>query len=206
VDDQEDDLHALSELVSRGDQRGLQELLMKHRPRLRRMVAARLDPRLASRVDPSDIVQETFVEAVKQLPSYIEKPAIPFYPWLRQLTANRLAAAYQHHLHAQRRSVAREVSVDLGLSSASVALLADRLVSSQTTPSREMGRKELERQVREALGRLPLIDREVLILKFVEQLSPQETAAILGISAEAVGMRRLRALRRLSDELREIGE
>jgi RNA polymerase sigma-70 factor (ECF subfamily) len=170
------------------------------------MVAARLDPRLASRVDPSDIVQEAFVEAVKQLPGYIQKPAIPLYPWLRQLAANRLAAAYQRHLHAQRRSVAREVSLDLGLSSASVALLADRLVSTQTTPSRELGRKELERQVREALSRLPLIDREVLILRFVEQLSSQETAAILGISAEAVGMRRLRALRRLSDELREVGE
>jgi RNA polymerase sigma-70 factor (ECF subfamily) len=201
-----DDLESLSELVSSGNQPGIEELLMQHQPRLRRMVAARLDPRLASRVDPSDIVQEAFVEAVKQLPGYIQQPAIPLYPWLRQLAANRLAAAYQAHLHAQRRSVAREVSLDLGLSSASVALLADRLVSSQTTPSRELGRKELERQVREALSKLPLIDREVLILRFVEQLSSQETAAILGISAEAVGMRRLRALRRLSDELREVDE
>jgi RNA polymerase sigma-70 factor (ECF subfamily) len=206
VDGSGDDLESLSELVSTGDQPGIEELLMKHQPRLRRMVAARLDPRLASRVDPSDIVQEAFVEAVKQLPDYLRKPAIPLYPWLRQLAANRLAAAYQHHLHAQRRSVAREVSLDLGLSSASVALLADRLVSSQTTPSRELSRKEIERQVRDALSRLPLIDREVLILRFVEQLSSRETAAILGISAEAVGMRRLRALRRLSDELHEAGE
>jgi RNA polymerase sigma-70 factor (ECF subfamily) len=202
VDGSDDDVKSLSELIAAGDRAGIDAMLMQHRPRLRRMVAARLDPRLASRVDPSDIVQDAFVEAVKQLPGYLAHPAIPLYPWLRQLTANRLAAAYQQHLHAQRRSVAREVSIDLGLSSASVALLADRLVSSQSTPSHEVGRQELERQVREALARLPLIDREVLILRFVEQLSAPETAAILGISSEAVGMRRLRALRRLSDELR----
>jgi len=206
VDNSDEDLGTLSELVSINDQLGIEELLMKHQPRLRRMVAARLDPRVARRVDPSDVVQEAFVEALQKLPAYVRDPVIPLYPWLRQLTANRLAAAYQQHLHAKRRSVAREVHLDLGLSSDSVAILADRLVSSEETPSQEMGRKEIEQQVREALDRLSLIDREVLILRFVEQLTTQETVAILGITAEAVGMRRLRALRRLGDELRGVEE
>jgi RNA polymerase sigma-70 factor, ECF subfamily len=182
VNDPDDELKSLSELVLTGDPPSIEALLMKHHNRLRRMVAARLDPRLASRVDPSDIVQEVFFEAIKQLPGYVQHPAIPVYPWLRQLAANRLAKAHQQHLHAQRRSVAREVSLDLGLSCASVALLADRLVSAESSPSRDMGRQELERQVREALDKLPGIDREVLILRFVEPLTAPETAAILGIS------------------------
>ncbi len=200
------DIETLSELVSSNDRLGIEELLMKHQPRLRRVVAARLDPRLAPRVDPSDVVQDAFVEAVQRIPDYLRDPAIPLYPWLRQLAVNRLAAAYQQHLHAKRRSVAREARLELGLSSASVSLLANRLMSSEASPSDELRRKEVEHQVREALGQLPLIDREVLILRFVEQLTNRESAAILGISAEAVGMRRLRALRRLSDKLRGVKE
>lgn len=206
VDDSEEDLGTLSELVTSDDQLGIEDLLMKYQPRLRRMVAARLDSRLASRVDPSDVVQEAFIKAVQEMPEYVRDPAIPLYPWLRQLTTNRLAAAYQQHLHTQRRSVGREVRISFGLSSASVALLADRLVSRETAPSGEIRQKEAEQQVRKALDKLSLIDREVLILRFIEQLTTQEIATTLGIAAEAVGMRRLRALRRLSEELKGLQE
>jgi RNA polymerase sigma-70 factor (ECF subfamily) len=91
-----DDVKSLSELISAGDRPGIEELLMKHRPRLRRMVAARLDPRLASRVDPSDIVQDAFVEAVKQLPGYLEHPPIPNYPFKRWPPAIRSRRLYSH--------------------------------------------------------------------------------------------------------------
>jgi len=206
VDDSEEDLGTLSELVTSDDQLGIEDLLMKYQPRLRRMAAARLDSRLASRVDPSDVVQEAFIKAVQEMPGYVRDPAIPLYPWLRQLTTNRLAAAYQQHLHTQRRSVAREVRIKFGLSSASISLLADRLVSHERTPSGEIRQKEVEQQVRKALDKLSLIDREVLILRFIEQLTTQEIATVLGIAAEAVGMRRLRALRRLSEELEGLQE
>lgn len=202
MDESNQELEALSELASRKEQQGIRDLLMKHRPRLRRMVAARLDPQLAGRVDPSDIVQEVFLEAVKKIPEYVQNPPLPVYPWLRQLAVHRLSATYQFHYHAQRRSVTREDHVDLGLSDNSIAQLAGRLVSPTSSPSQRAGKRELQRQVREALDRLPLLDREVLVLRFVEQLTNRQTAVILGISAEAVGMRRVRALRRLSDELR----
>ncbi|MFV2067703.1 MAG: sigma-70 family RNA polymerase sigma factor [Pirellulales bacterium] len=188
------------------DRSAAEALLMKHRPRLRRMVAARLDPRLAGRVDPSDVVQDTFLEALGKLPAYLRERPLPIYPWLRQLAANRLAHAYQQHLHAQRRSVTREASPDLGLSRASVAQLAQSLVAPGSSPSRQLEQKESQRQVRAALDRLPRIDREVLILRFVEQLTTRQTASILGISPEAVGMRRLRALRRMSEALRGMEE
>lgn len=202
--DSDHDLKALSELMIENDRSRAEELLMKHRSRLRRMVAARLDPRLVGRIDPSDIVQEAYIEAFDKLPNYVREQPLPVYPWLRQLAANRLSDAYQKHLHAQRRSVTREIH--LGLSSASIGELAGRLVSFGSTPSRQLAQQELQQEVREALDRLSVVDREVLILRFVEQLSNQETAEVLGISPEAVGMRRIRALRKMSDLLEGLDE
>jgi RNA polymerase sigma-70 factor (ECF subfamily) len=197
------DWDLVSKLVTSQDERGVEELLAKHRARLRRMVSARLDPRLAARIDPSDVVQETLMEAARRLPDYLREQPLPLYPWLRKLAAHRLANLVERHIHAQRRSVTREKPWQLGLSDASIAQLADHLVATGSSPSRQLIRQELQDQVRAALGRLPYLDREVLVLQFVEQLSPKETAAAIGISPEAVGMRRLRALRRLSAELGE---
>jgi RNA polymerase sigma-70 factor (ECF subfamily) len=203
VVERDSDWELISQLVTSQDQRGVEELMARHRARLRRMVAARLDPRLAARIDPSDVVQETLMEAARRLPDYLRDQPLPFYPWLRKLAAQRMANLAERHIGARRRSVTREEQWPLGLSDASVAQLANRLVATGSSPSGQLIRQELRDQVRSALERLPYLDREVLVLQFVEQLSPKETAAAIGISPEAVGMRRLRALRRLSAELGE---
>ena len=92
-----------------GDARARQLLLERHRARLRRMVAVRLDRRVAARVDPSDLVQETLAEAAARLSDYLRRRPLPFYPWLRQIAWDRLVEAHRRHLRAGRRSVAREV-------------------------------------------------------------------------------------------------
>jgi RNA polymerase sigma-70 factor (ECF subfamily) len=165
------------------------------------MVAARLDPMLSGRVDASDIVQETMMEAVQKLPNYLRDKPLPFYPWLRQLAIGRLANVTRQHMHSQRRAAGREAAVDVGLSDESMMALAHVVASQDGSPSQQAIRAESQAAVRAALASLPLVDREVLILRFVEQLSAKEAASILGITPEAVGMRRLRALRRLSDQL-----
>src|ERR1700683_5334648 len=94
--------------ASRGDATARGRLLERHRPRLKRMVAVRLDRRLAARVDPSDVVQEVLLDAAAQLDIYLRDRPIPFYPWLRRLAAGRFADAYRRHVRARRRSVDRE--------------------------------------------------------------------------------------------------
>ena len=77
-----------SELLHRagdGDPAARDQLLQRHRPRLRRLVMLRLDRRLMARVDPSDVVQETLAEAARKLPAYVRLRPLPFYPWMRQL-------------------------------------------------------------------------------------------------------------------------
>jgi RNA polymerase sigma-70 factor (ECF subfamily) len=170
-------------------------LLDRHRTRLRRMVAVRLDPRLAARVDPSDLVQDTLAEAARRLDAYLRDRPLPFYPWLRQFAADRLADLHRRHVRAARRSVGREEPG--GLPEHSAAELADRLLARDHGPSEAARRAEQREQVRSALLRLPGPDREALTLRYLEELPAAEVAAVLGVSEAAAKKRVLRALERL---------
>ena len=168
-----------------------------HRDRLRKMVAVRMHEQLASRVDPSDVIQDAMAEASKKLPAYLDGRPMPFYPWLRRFVWQRLVQLHRHHLDAQQRSVRRETAAELPLSEASGVQLAEQLICSGTSPSAGAIRKELRGQVRHALEQLATHDREVLVLLYLEQLSVHEASEVLGISLRATNMRHLRALRRL---------
>jgi RNA polymerase sigma-70 factor (ECF subfamily) len=184
-----------------GDDTARRELLTRHRARLKRMIAVRMDRRLAPRCDPSDVVQQTLFVALQQLPEYIRDPPLPFYPWLRQLAWKRLNDLYQKHIIAQRRSIRREQPADLLLSDESMLQLADRLASSGTSPSGLAMRAELRARMETALAALPERDREILVMRHIEGLSIKEIAAILAIREDAVKMRRRRALVRLKEIL-----
>jgi RNA polymerase sigma-70 factor (ECF subfamily) len=194
---QDPDTEQLLERAGRGDGGARQQLLERHRGRLRQMIAVRLDRRLAARVDPSDVVQEALAEADRKLAGYLERRPLPFYPWLRELAWERLAKLHQHHLQTRKRSVTREEQPLPGLPEESALELARRLVAPGTSPSHRAVREELRGRVRDALARLGERDREVLVLRYLEQLSTAETAAVLGVTEGAVKTRHLRALGRL---------
>jgi RNA polymerase sigma-70 factor (ECF subfamily) len=178
-----------------GEGEARQQLLTRHRGRLRQMVALRMDRRLSARVDPSDVVQETLAEAAQNLSDYLRKQPLPFYPWLRRIAWDHLVELHRRHVGARRRSVTREES--LPLSDESALELAGRLFARGSSPSERLLRSELRSRVQAALARLSVTDREVLVLRHLEQLSTRETAAVLGVSEGAVKVRHLRALQRL---------
>jgi RNA polymerase sigma-70 factor (ECF subfamily) len=192
------------ELVRRagdGDPSARLELLGRHRSRLWRMVEVRLDRRLAPRLDPSDIVQDALADAALGLDDYLRDPPLPFYPWLRQFAWERIVRTYERHIKAGKRSVTREEPMPLP--DGSVARLAVRLASGDTSPSGRVIRDERRDLVRAALARLGSRDRDVLALRYLEGLSNAEAAAVLGIAEGAVKMRHLRALERLRVQLAE---
>ena len=185
------------ELLARarsGDRSAVDQLLARHRGRLRQMVVVRMDERLSARIDPSDVVQEALVVAAEKLPAYLRQPPISFYPWLRRITWERLIDAHRRHIRAGRRSVSREES--LGLSDSSALQLADRLAASGTNPLARLLRDELCARVQAILARLATGDREILLLRHLEQLTSAESAEILGVSEEAAKKRYLRAVQR----------
>src|SRR5262249_41560967 len=122
------DTDHLLELVRAGDRAAREQLLARHRDRLRKMVAYHLDRRLAARVDPSDVVQEVLAEADRGLAEYVRQRPLPFYPWLRQIAWDRLIEMRRMHVRAGKRSVSREEPDVLGLPDESAAELAGRLI------------------------------------------------------------------------------
>jgi RNA polymerase sigma-70 factor, ECF subfamily len=181
--------------AARGDQAALRSLLERHRERLRRMVALRLDCKLSARVDASDVVQEALLDAARKLAEYERERPLPFYPWLHRLTAQRLAVFHREH-HRRTRSIRREEHAFARVDDSAHSLL-DHLVASDTTPGRDLLREELRQRVHGALMRLTSPDREILVMRYLEDLSFSEIAAILEIGESAAKMRHLRAIERI---------
>ncbi len=90
------------------------EIFTRHRDRLRAMVNLRLDPRLKGRLDPSDVLQEVFIEILARLDDYLKHPALPLFLWLRRMTGQKLFDLHRHHLGARARDKRREVSLHPG--------------------------------------------------------------------------------------------
>ncbi len=196
----------LADLLARvrgGDQAALADLFARHRDKLRRMIQFRLDHRLAGRVSPSDILQEAYIDALKRIDHYFEKPDQPFFGWLRLVVGQRLADVHREHL-AQKRDVGQEVSIDRTGATTDSACLAACLLGSGSSPSHAAARTESFARLEEALEQMDPLDREVLALRHFEELSNGETAALLGVQPAAASKRYVRALARLKQILETI--
>ncbi len=195
ADPVESDTSELLAAARRSDKSAANQLLSRYRDRLRRMVAVRMDDRLSARVDPSDVVQETLMLAATKLAEYLRDPPLPFYPWLRQIAWNRLVALHRRHLEAGKRNIRREQP--LSISGDSAIQLAERLACRESGPLQRAVRKEMCQRVRTALSALAESDREILILRHLEQLSYGDCAAILQVTEAAAKQRYVRALRHI---------
>lgn len=195
---------SLSQILTRaeqGDVTATNQLLEQHRAALLRMVRARLDRRVARRVDASDVVQDVMVEASRRLPDFLESRPMPFGTWLRQLARDQIIDMYRRHRGAARRSLDREQSqAGLGIDGSSLDLIG-RVIDPELTPAAASMRREFEAQFEAALEQLTEEDREIILMRDVEQIGNAEAAELLGLSPPAAGMRHLRALRKLKDLL-----
>lgn len=197
VTDRLDEAGELRQLRTRGDQ-AVAEAFDRHRQKLLRMIRVRLDGRIVGKVDSEDILQDAFVETSRRIQDYLDRPAVPFFVWLRQITSQILIDTHRRYLGAKMRDVRQEVTLYReGRTDTSSALLVAHLADSLTTPSQFAVREENVAELAAALEELEEIDREVLVLRHLEELSNNEVAQILGIDKYAASKRYLRALGRL---------
>jgi RNA polymerase sigma-70 factor (ECF subfamily) len=190
-----------------GDGAALAALWQRHCPRLRRMIELRLDRRLRSRVDPSDILQEAYLDLAARLPDYACQRPLPIFLWIRLVAAQRLMQVHRHHLGTALRDAGREVSLQTrGLPAASSASLAAQLLGQFTSASRAAARAEQRLRLEQVLEAMDAIDREIIALRHFEELSNGEAAQVLGLSKAAASKRYVRALTRLQALLQGMPE
>ncbi len=192
-----DEMHDLVVKACDGDSTAMAELFDHFRSRLRRMVEVRIDPRLNGRVDASDVLQETFLDVVQGAKDYAKHEDFPFFLWLRLMTGRRLMNTHRQHLGAQKRNAAMEVKRARSAPDATSMSIANFLVGNMTSASRVIQREESRARLEAALEEMDPIDREVITLRHLEELSNNEIAQELGLSKAAASNRYVRALTRL---------
>jgi RNA polymerase sigma-70 factor (ECF subfamily) len=179
-------------------QRVFADIFTRHREKLRSMGRLRLDRRVQARVDPSDVLQDAYVEASRRLDEYLRGPPMPLLLWLRRVTGQKLQELHRHHLVMQKRNAGREVSIGFAaVPHTTTEALAVELLARGPSPSAAALRARLE----EVLDRMDATDREIVALRHFEQLSSAEAAEVLGIKEEAARKRYLRAMKKLRDIL-----
>src|SRR6478609_8512845 len=102
-----DDTIPLLRRGAAGDRHALGELWHRYRERLKRMVRLRLDRRLQGRLDPSDVLQEAFIDFTRRANEFAESPDVSFFIWLRTLAGQRLQMVHRQHLGTKMRDAAR---------------------------------------------------------------------------------------------------
>lgn len=163
-----------------------------------------MDKRLAARLDPSDVVQDAFIEAARRLPEYLESPGVSPRMWMRQVTRQALAVLYRHHQAADKRDINRETP--RFQASPDAESMVVELEESMVSPHSAIARVEVARKLRAVIDSMDKNDREVLALKALEQLSYAEVAEELNISEEAAMKRFQRAILRLGKIASEIDD
>jgi len=185
-----------------GDRESLGELLRVYRGYLIGIAVARLDPRVRARCNPSDVVQETLLEAYRDFHQFRGGLEREFLAWIRQILANNLARTVEAHLLTDKRDLRRERQIEK-VANASGSRLEGRdywFTDSGLSPSSAFLKQEQLAIVLDRMSRLPSHYRDVLMLRHIEDLSFEEVAMKLGKSSGAVRMIWLRAL----ESLREV--
>src|SRR3954447_9626263 len=175
------------------------------RPRayLRLLAGLQLDPRLQAKLDPSDLVQQTLLQAYQALDQFRGHSEAELAGWLRQILARNLANATRD-LGRARRDVARERSLE-GAVEASSARLEAWLAAAQPSPGEQADRNEQLVRLAEALAELPEAQRQALELHYLRGWTVAEVGRHLGRSTTAVVGLVHRGLKQLRAHLHEPG-
>lgn len=196
------DIRDLLDRARGGDPGAIEALFAHHREPLRQAVALRLDGRLAARCDPSDVVQQTLLEAVRRLPLYLERQQIPFPLWLRGLAREKLIDLHRRQVVAGKRAAGRELPP---LPVDSSAAFVRGMLGREPSPSHVLLAAELAEQLRSAIEELDDDERDLILWRHFEQLSNGEVATLLEINEAAASKRYVRALERLRGLLKGLG-
>lgn len=183
-----------------GSEQARGDLFEHYRSYLELLARVEVGRRLKTKVDPSDIVQETFLEAHRSFASFRGESEAEFSAWLRTIVGRRVAHLVRRYLRNQGRDVRREQMLDLTLNESS-QIIERSLAAIQSSPSNRASQREQVVLLANALARLPEDYHEVVVLRHFEGLSFNEVGERMGRSLDSVQKLWVRALGRLRQEL-----
>ena len=196
---------SLSSLLRRcraGETPAREQLFERYRHYLQALARAQLGRHLRTKCDPSDLVQQTLLEAHRDFAAFQGEHEPELLAWLRRILAHNLFNEARH-FGARQRDAAREVSleqVQAGVDRSSVAL-GRCLAAGGPSPSQLAAKRESAVRLADALARLPEDYQTVLLLRVFEELPADEVARRMGRSAGAVRMLQMRALAALKEQM-----
>lgn len=192
------DTERLIDQARAGDPLALGPLLAAYADQLRRLAERQLDEKLRGRVSPSDIVQETLMQATCDISSFRGGSDAEFGSWLRRILARKISKSIERHLLAEKRDIRRETFLGpdvQGKSSDPSGLQDHRAVADpRPGPVSEVVRNEHGAQLESALAKLPIAYREIIELRNIQGLPFDDIARRLNRTSGAARMLWLRAI------------
>jgi RNA polymerase sigma-70 factor (ECF subfamily) len=179
-----------------GDATTLGRLLELYRRYLALLARVQIGQRLQGKVDASDLVQETFLEAHRNFSRFQGRSEAELITWLRRILAANLADLFRRYLGTQRRNVRLEQEIQDAFDRSSI-LLNRGLVAPHSSPSEQASRREQAVLLADALAQLPDDYRETIVLRNLEGLTFPQVAQRMGRSLDSVEKLWMRALARL---------
>ena len=186
----------LLEAARRGANEGLGALLQCYRNYLTLLARTQMGRQLQARVSPSDVVQETMLEALQDFERFRGSTEREFVVWLRQILINNLMRFVETHVRTAKRDVRREISMEQWMPTMDGTAdgLNQLAAMSLSSPSAAANRREIGVVVADCLAKLPAHYREVIVLRNLRGLSFEEVARDTGRSAGSVRMLWMRAI------------
>jgi RNA polymerase sigma-70 factor, ECF subfamily len=190
--------------AQQGDRAALGQLVELYRGYLALLARMQISARLQVKADPEDLVQETFLKAHRDFAQFRGATEKEWVAWLRQILAYNLAHLVRRYHGSKRRDIRLERAMEEALEESSSAL--DRgLATSDTSPSKQVIRREQSVLLADALNKLPADYREVIILSHLQGQSFPEVARQMGRTLDSVKNMWARALAKLRRILGESG-
>ncbi len=172
----------------------LRQIWEQHQPRLLAMVRWRIDPALEVRIDAEAVIAEAYLDSCRKWPAYCMNRKLSTYAWLYGIVKDRLIEEWRKASRSMR-----DLRREAPLPSDDLALITAGLLGTSTSPSSAAARAEQAAHLRRMLQSLDPADRDVLYMRYFDNLEIQEVADVLGIHYDAARKRCRRAVERLKD-------
>lgn len=193
------DLFVKLDRLRAGDEGSWRILSNMFRQRLRELAQSRLPAEIASRVDASDVVQETLVEANQSIAAFQGRSLPELFAWMAAILNHNVTDAVREHLVAECRAVSSQWHSETASKSANGWQAT--CVADQTSPSMAAAREEAQQQLLAAITDLPPRQRDAVRMRHLESRPLAEIAAHLGCTPQAAAAVIARGLRSLRDAL-----